>query len=65
MLRDKQVKSVLNKHRKRDSWFLDDYSVNPYEGRDGAISKAVKFLKFEIIYGTNQPAGANAHVLCG
>jgi len=22
----------LNKHRKRDSWFLDDYSVNPYEG---------------------------------
>lgn len=26
------VKSVLNKHKKRDSWFLDDYSVNPYEG---------------------------------
>lgn len=22
----------MNKHRKRDSWFLDDYSVNPYEG---------------------------------
>lgn len=32
MLRHKQVKSVLNKHKKRDSWFLDDYSVNPYEG---------------------------------
>ena len=32
MLRSKQVRSVLNKHRKRDSWFLDDYSVNPYEG---------------------------------
>ena len=32
MLRFKEVKSVLNKHRKRDSWFLDDYSVNPYEG---------------------------------
>ena len=32
MLHQKQVKSVLNKHRKRDSWFLDDYSVNPYEG---------------------------------
>jgi DNA repair photolyase len=32
MLRYKQVKSVLNKHKKRDSWFLDDYSVNPYEG---------------------------------
>src|SRR5205085_6700028 len=28
----KPVKSVLNKHKKRDSWFLDDYSVNPYEG---------------------------------
>lgn len=32
MLHQKQVKSVLNKHRQRDSWFLDDYSVNPYEG---------------------------------
>jgi len=26
------VKSALNKHRRRDSWFLDDYSVNPYSG---------------------------------
>ena len=26
------VKSVLNKHRRRDDWFLDDYSVNPYFG---------------------------------
>ena len=32
MLSQKIVKSVLNKHKKRDSWFLDDYSVNPYEG---------------------------------
>lgn len=32
MLHQKQVKSILNKHKKRDSWFLDDYSVNPYEG---------------------------------
>ncbi len=32
MLQAKQVKSVLNKHKKRDSWFLDDYSINPYEG---------------------------------
>jgi DNA repair photolyase len=32
MLHLKQVKTVLNKHKKRDSWFLDDYSVNPYEG---------------------------------
>lgn len=32
MILQKEVKSVLNKHKKRDSWFLDDYSVNPYEG---------------------------------
>lgn len=32
MLQQKIVKSVLNKHKKRDSWFLDDYSVNAYEG---------------------------------
>jgi len=28
----KQVKSVLNRQRKRDSWFLTEYSVNAYEG---------------------------------
>jgi len=32
MVQVKRVKSVLNKHKQRDSWFLDDYSVNPYEG---------------------------------
>jgi DNA repair photolyase len=32
MIAHKEVKSILNKHKKRDSWFLDDYSVNPYEG---------------------------------
>jgi len=32
MIAFKEVKSVLNKHKKRDSWFLDDYSINPYEG---------------------------------
>ncbi len=32
MLQAKNVKSVLNKHKKRDAWFLDDYSLNPYEG---------------------------------
>ena len=47
MVRVKQVKSVLNKHKKRDSWFLDDYSVNPYKqlvGRDPKASK--RFYKF-------------------
>ena len=32
MVQEKTVKSVLNKHKQRDNWFLDDYSVNPYEG---------------------------------
>ena len=32
MLHEKQVKSVLNKHKQRDNWFLDEYSINPYEG---------------------------------
>jgi len=32
MVSEVQVKSILNKHKKRDDWFLDDYSVNPYSG---------------------------------
>jgi len=32
MVNEIQVKSILNKHKKRDDWFLDDYSVNPYQG---------------------------------
>lgn len=32
MIAYKEVTSILNKHKKRDSWFLDDYSINPYEG---------------------------------
>ncbi len=27
-----KVKTILNKHKRRDKWFLDDYSVNPYSG---------------------------------
>ncbi len=30
MVREVSVKSVLNRHKRRDDWFLDDYSVNPY-----------------------------------
>ncbi|SHE79349.1 SPL family radical SAM protein [Pedobacter caeni] len=26
------VKSILNKTKRRDPWFLDDYTVNPYSG---------------------------------
>jgi DNA repair photolyase len=28
----KRIRSILNKHKQRDGWFLTDYSVNPYEG---------------------------------
>lgn len=27
-----QVKSLLNKKKHRDEWFLDDYTINPYSG---------------------------------
>lgn len=30
MLNEVHVKSVLNKTKRRDAWFLDDYTVNPY-----------------------------------
>ena len=32
MVDEIEVKSVLNKQKKRDSWFLNEYSVNPYMG---------------------------------
>jgi len=32
MISQIQIKSILNKHKKRDNWFLDGYSVNPYSG---------------------------------
>ena len=32
MIKQVQVKSILNKHKMRDEWFLDDYTVNPYSG---------------------------------
>jgi DNA repair photolyase len=32
MIQTHEVKSVLNKQKKRDGWFLTEYSVNPYEG---------------------------------
>jgi DNA repair photolyase len=27
-----QIKSILNKTKRRDAWFLDDYTINPYSG---------------------------------
>ncbi|HCJ66037.1 MAG TPA: radical SAM protein [Elusimicrobia bacterium] len=31
MVNEIRVKSILNKHKKRDDWFLDDYSLSPYQ----------------------------------
>ena len=31
MVKEVYAKSILNKHKKRDEWFLDDYSLNPYQ----------------------------------
>ena len=31
MVKEIFVKTILNKHKKRDEWFLDDYSLNPYQ----------------------------------
>lgn len=30
IVKEVYVRSVLNRHRRRDEWFLDDYSLNPY-----------------------------------
>lgn len=32
MLQEITVKSILNKAKHRDSWFLDSYTINPYSG---------------------------------
>ncbi len=32
MLQQVTVKSILNKAKQRDSWFLDSYTINPYSG---------------------------------
>ncbi|MGO9387999.1 MAG: radical SAM protein [Methanobacterium sp.] len=32
MINEILVKSVLNKHKKRDNWFLENYTLNPYSG---------------------------------
>jgi DNA repair photolyase len=31
MVKEIFAKTILNKHKKRDGWFLDDYSLNPYQ----------------------------------
>src|ERR1041384_2176582 len=32
MVSEISVKTILNKKKQRDLWFLDDYTINPYSG---------------------------------
>ena len=38
MIRKIRAKSILNRHRKRDPWFMDDYTLNPYQNCDFGCS---------------------------
>lgn len=31
MAKEVLARTILNKHKRRDTWFLDDYSLNPYQ----------------------------------
>jgi len=32
MVKEVEARSILNKHKRRDDWFLDLYSISPYQG---------------------------------
>ena len=41
MIANKEVKSILNKHKKRDSWFIDDNSI---------LTKAADLIVFIVMF---------------
>jgi len=52
-------KSVLNKHKMRDSWFLEDYTLNPYFGCSfNCVYCYVNGSK----YGSNIPQGISVKI---
>jgi len=65
MVREIHVQSILNKQKKRDSWFLVEYSVNPYEGcAFNCIYCYIKGSKYGENIGTGLGVKANApHIL--
>jgi len=56
-----EVKSVLNKHKKRDEWFLGDYTLNTYAGCSmGCIYCYTKGSKYGGNHGIEVSAKSNA-----
>ena len=59
MVKEILSKTILNKHKKRDEWFLDDYSLNPYQLCDfNCIYCYIRGSK----YGKNMKQGLSAKV---
>jgi DNA repair photolyase len=59
------AKSLLNKHKKRDDWFLGDYTLNPYAGCSmGCIYCYTRGSKYGGEHGNIVSAKSNAiHIL--
>jgi DNA repair photolyase len=65
LVNEVSVKSLLNKHKKPDDWFLGDYTLNPYMGCSmGCIYCYTRGSKYGGDQGTNVSAKSNAvHIL--
>ena len=64
MIKEIVVKNILNKHKKRDSWFLDDYSLNPYKLCEfGCIYCYIRGSKYGENMGQGLAAKINASAL--
>ncbi len=61
MVKEIKARSLLNKHKKRDDWFLGDYTINPYAGCSmGCIYCYTRGSKYGGDYGVNVAAKSNA-----
>ena len=61
MVNEIKARSLLNKHKKRDDWFLGDYTINPYAGCSiGCIYCYTRGSKYGGNYGVKVAAKSNA-----